>query len=119
VDGKITGPGTDTSDNIPILASPGEYITRQPRHESTEGALKAINEDRFQQYLVQYEMPKLYQNMTMPEMPEYVQNITNQPGPIDYEKLGDVFAQKLAENPQHILSFDENGFTYAMKKGAT
>jgi hypothetical protein len=51
-------------------------------------------------------------------MPEYVQNVTNQSSVnIDYDKLGDVFAQKLAENPQHILSFDENGFHYAVRKG--
>jgi hypothetical protein len=116
--GLIDGPGTSTSDSIPIWASKGEYMVNAASTNKHKDALEAINKGKYQQYLVQHELPKLYQNMTMPEMPEYVQNVTNQSSVnIDYDKLGDVFAQKLAENPQHILSFDENGFHYAVRKG--
>lgn len=114
----IQGPGTETSDSIIARISKNESVINAAMSKKHEGALRAINEDRFIPYIMQYELPKLYQNMSMPDMPEYVQNITNQSQTeIDYEKLGDVFAQKLAENPQHILSFDENGFQYAVRKG--
>jgi hypothetical protein len=116
--GYIDGPGTSTSDSIPIWASKGEYMVNAASTSKHKDALEAINKGKYEQYLVQYELPKLYQNMSMPDLPEYVQNVTNQSSMnIDYEKLGDVFAQKLAENPQHILSFDENGFHYAVRKG--
>jgi predicted nucleic acid-binding Zn-ribbon protein len=114
----IKGPGTETSDSIPARLSKNESVIKASMSKKHEGALRAINEDRYIPYLMQYELPKLYQNMTMPEMPEYVQNVSNHShAEIDYEKLGDVFAQKLAENPQHILSFDEDGFHYAVRKG--
>jgi hypothetical protein len=115
---RIQGPGTETSDSINARLSKNESVIKASMSKKHEGALRAINEDRFVPYLMQYELPKLYQNMSMPELPEYVQNITNQASlEIDYEKLGDVFAQKLAENPQHILSFDEDGFQYSVRKG--
>jgi hypothetical protein len=52
-------------------------------------------------------------------MPDYVQTITHNvtEEKIDYEKLGEVLAQKLAENPQAHLSFDENGFHLSILKG--
>jgi hypothetical protein len=116
--GMIDGPGTTTSDSIPIWASKGEYMVNAASTSKHKEALEAINKGKYEQYLVHYELPKLYQNMSMPDLPEYVQNVTNQSSMnIDYDKLGDVFAQKLAENPQHILSFDENGFHYAVRKG--
>lgn len=62
--------------------------------------------------------PALYSNMTMPELPEYVQNISHSNSTqIDYDKLGEVIAQKLADNPQHSLHFDEDGFHLSVKKG--
>jgi hypothetical protein len=52
-------------------------------------------------------------------MPDYVQTITHNvtEEKIDYEKLGEVLAQKLAENPQAHLSLDEEGFKFSIRKG--
>jgi hypothetical protein len=115
--GLITGPGTSTSDSIPIWASSGEYMVNAASTGKHREAIEAINQDKYEQYLIKYELPRLYQNMSMPELPEYVQTISQPGQPIDYEKLGDVLAQKLAEYPQHIISFDENGFQHAIREG--
>lgn len=115
--GLIDGPGTTTSDSIPIWASKGEYMVNAASTGKHKEVLEAINSDRYHEYIVQHELPRLYQNMSLPEMPEFIQTIAQAPDKLDYQKLGDVIAQKLAENPQHILSFDENGFQYSVKQG--
>jgi hypothetical protein len=116
--GLITGPGTSTSDSVPIWASSGEYMVNAGATNKHRAAIEAINEDRYQQYLIKYELPKLYQSMTMPELPEYVQNNTQTTNiEIDYDRLGEVLAQKLAENPQAHLTIDEQGFQVSIRQG--
>lgn len=64
-------------------------------------------------------VPNMYSNLSMPPAKNYstaVSNTVIEGEKIDYNKLGDIIAQKLAENPTHQLSFDENGFTYSIIK---
>jgi hypothetical protein len=124
--GKIKGLGTDTSDNIPIMASPGEYVTKAAQVRKHEGVLRAINDDRYDQYLAKYELPKMYQaanvslpSFTVPTISESkmqtIENHYHTTGSINYDKLADSIAKKLGEQierlPQTGLSIDENGFT--------
>lgn len=107
---RIQGPGTDTSDSILARLSRNESVIKASQSKKHEAALRAINEDRFDQYLVKHEMTRFYSNMT--DVPEHA------PAPeMDYEKMAEAFAQKLAENPQYKLSFDENGFNVSVRKG--
>lgn len=54
--------------------------------------------------------------VTMPDLPEYSNSSSTAPQ-IDYEKLGEVIAQKMAENPSFSLSLDENGFNLSVHQG--
>lgn len=45
--GPIDGPGHDTSDNIPIWASPGEYMVNAKSTRKHRGLLEQINADRY------------------------------------------------------------------------
>lgn len=62
--GTIRGPGTGTSDSIPIMASNGEEITRASMAEKHRGLLKMINADRVPGYAnggtVGYAVPVQY-----------------------------------------------------------
>ena len=49
--GTITGPGTGTSDSIPVMLSDGEEVTRALMAEKYRPLLKAINADRVDQYV--------------------------------------------------------------------
>ena len=49
--GTITGPGTGTSDSIPVMLSNGEEVTRALMAEKYRPLLKAINADRVDQYV--------------------------------------------------------------------
>jgi hypothetical protein len=113
---RIKGTGTDTSDSIPAMISNDESVIRAAMSRKHEAALRAINEDRYHEYLVTHELPKYYQNMSMSDVPEHVHTMT-EAEKIDYDKLGEVIAQKLAENPHHTLSFDERGFTLSIQEG--
>ncbi len=66
--------------------------------------------------LHEYNIPT--HNMTMTEIPEHVTNVMAPAGEkIDYNKLGDVIAEKLAQNPSSHLHFDERGFVLSVQKG--
>jgi hypothetical protein len=108
----LQGPGTSTSDSIPARLSKGESVITAAATKKHEDALRAINENRFDQYLTKYELPKYA--VTMPELPEFQSAQTTAPEPLDYEKLGEVIAEKLAANPSAHLHFDERGFTLAV-----
>lgn len=116
--GMVDGPGTGTSDSIPIRVSKGEYITRYEQAQKHKPALDAINEGRYDAHLMNYELPRLYQNMQMTGTPQFG---TNEAGSdaFDYEKMADAFAKKLEENPQAVLSVDEDGFMMTIRKGNT
>lgn len=116
----IQGPGTETSDSIPARLSRNESVIRASMSKKHEDVLRAINEDRYADYLRTFELPRLYQNMSMPpQTPEYVQTVTNvhQQEGIDYGRMAAAFAQELANNPHFTLSIDENGFMMAVKQG--
>jgi hypothetical protein len=61
------------------------------------------------------DLPKLLQAAYYPPMPHAPEmsslNTVVVKQDIDYNKLGDIIAQKLKDNPQTHLSFDERGFT--------
>jgi hypothetical protein len=66
--------------------------------------------------LHEYNIPT--HNMTMTEIPDHVTNVMTPAGEkIDYNKLGDVIAEKLAQNPSSHLHFDERGFVLSVQKG--
>jgi hypothetical protein len=113
---RIDGPGTDTSDSIPAFISKNESVINAQQSIKHEGALRAINDDRYHQYLLQHELPKLYSNLSMPELPEFIHTST-QSQHFDYEKMAEAFAKEIANNPSHSLHFDENGFHMSVKKG--
>jgi len=115
--GEVDGPGTGTSDSIPVRVSKGEYITRYEQTKKHKEALEAINEDRYDQYLMNHELPRLYQNMTMTAIPQFIPIEVAKGESIDYDKMADVLAAKLADNPQAVLSFDEHGFHLSIRKG--
>jgi hypothetical protein len=114
--GEIDGPGTGTSDSVPIRASKGEFITRYEQTQKHKEALKAINEDRYDAYLMNNELPRLYQNMNVSQVPQYL-STTSGAAEFDYDKMAEAFAAKLADNPQAVLSFDEDGIRLSIKKG--
>jgi hypothetical protein len=113
---RIDGPGTNTSDSIPAFISKNESVINAQQSIKHEGALRAINDDRYHQYLLQHELPRLYSNLSMPDVPEFIQT-TTQSQPFDYEKMAEAFAKEIANNPSHSLHFDENGFHLSVKKG--
>jgi hypothetical protein len=113
---RIDGPGTNTSDSIPAFISKNESVINAQQSIKHEGALRAINDDRYHQYLLQHELPKLYSNLSMPELPEFIHTST-QSQHFDYEKMAEAFAKEIANNPSHSLHFDENGFHMSVKKG--
>lgn len=113
----IDGPGSETSDSIPLMVSRNESVIRADMSKKHTAALRAINENRYEDYLKTVELPR-YMPAELPALPGYVINTSQAPG-IDYDKLGEVVAQKLAENPHYTLSFDERGFTLSIKQGQT
>ena len=116
--GMVDGPGTGTSDSIPIRVSKGEYITRYEQTAKHKAALDAINEGRYDAHLMNYELPRLYQNMQVTGTPQFSSNQAGNDA-FDYEKMADAFAKKLEENPQAVLSVDEEGFMMTIRKGNT
>lgn len=56
----IDGAGTETSDSIPALLSRNESVINAKSSKKHTAALKAINEDRFDDYLNRVVMKKLY-----------------------------------------------------------
>ena len=119
----IDGPGSETSDSIPAMISRNEsVINAQASRKHTE-ALRAINEHRFDQYLLDHEMPRLLDMIggisvpTIPKGAERRMERQQAPAPIDYNKLGDVIAKKLRENPHLSISMDEDGFTKSIRQG--
>jgi hypothetical protein len=115
----IDGPGTTTSDSIPVFLSRGETVTTAAQTSKHKEVLKAIHEDRYGQYLVQHELPKLYTNMSAQTAPQFIQTITHEaPEPINYERMAKAIAGELANNPQVALHVDERGFHISIKKGA-
>jgi hypothetical protein len=102
-----------------LTYDPGGYKVLTAEHSKKLASSGFTDQKILQQYNIPLEMnaPK-YSNYSMTDTPS-VQNVTTvqQAEPINYEKLGDVFAQKLAENPQYVLSFDENGFMLSVKQG--
>lgn len=55
----IQGPGTETSDSIVARISKNESVINAKQTKKHEGALRAINEDRFMDYILKYELPKI------------------------------------------------------------
>lgn len=114
---RIDGPGSDTSDSILARISRNESVINASQTKKHESALRAINEDRYDQYLMNYELPRLYQNMAMPAVAS--SEMAGAPsGPtIDYERMAQATAQAIADNPQASLSIDEDGFRLSIRKG--
>ncbi len=117
--GMIEGPGSGTSDSIPIWASKGEYVTKAEMTAKHKLALEAINNNKFQDYLIKYEMPKIYNQFSMPVVPQvssrYVETRTTEK--IDYREFASAFAKELASSPHVNISLDENGFNISVQKG--
>jgi hypothetical protein len=114
---RIAGPGTDTSDSITARISRNESVINARQTLKHEEALRAINEDRYQDYLMNNELPRLYQNLQMPVVPEFVSNVSAPAVSIDYDRIGESVAHHIAANPQAIVSIDEDGFKLSIKKG--
>lgn len=112
----VQGKGTETSDSIPMMVSKNESVIRASQSKKHTDALRAINEDRYEQHLRTVELPRYFQT-DLPALPDYVVN-NSQEMQFDYDKMGEVMAQKLAENPHYSLHFDEQGFHLSVKQGS-
>jgi hypothetical protein len=111
---KIDGPGTETSDSIFAMLSKNESVINAEATKRYEPALHAMNELRFEDYIVKnfphFDFP------VMNDVPEWAYSSQTE---IDYDKLGAHVAKhigKIADIPQAGLSFDENGVRLWMKK---
>lgn len=103
----VKGPGTGTSDSIHARLSKGERVV--PAHINAQ--LQGIPNDMLPQIA-------RYANM-FPEIPESALNqlAVSNSLQIDYDKMGDAFAAKLAKNPHLSVSIDRNGVNVLMSKG--
>lgn len=117
----IEGPGTTTSDSIPAWLSKGESIIDAEQTAQHKLALIAIQENKFKEYLDKYERPKFYERYQLPlisEADERRMTVNNNTSvQIDYEKLGKVIAQEMADHPVLNLNIDNDGFNASVQKG--
>ncbi|MEJ7737432.1 MAG: hypothetical protein WKF97_08400 [Chitinophagaceae bacterium] len=120
----IDGPGTETSDSILARISKNESVINASMSGKHRAALEAINNDKFQQYLNKHEMLKFYEQFNLPEIPANIEkhiDVINRQAPIDYDKLGQVVAQKLGQamkdHPVFKLDIDQDGFNASIQKG--
>jgi len=119
---NIEGPGTKTSDSIPAWISKGESVINADSTLKHKLALEAINNNRFKEYLDKHEAPKFYNNFSLPTISAAEEKrINSSNSQIDYDKLGEVVAQKLAgELANHSalnLNIDSDGFNLSVQKG--
>jgi hypothetical protein len=120
-DGKIgiDGPGTGTSDSIWARISRGESVIKAVQTSKHKDALQAINDDRYNQYLVAHELPKLYSNMAMPGTSQVPTTSMNSQESFDYDRLAEAIGKRLEENPQFSFTWDEDGARVSLQKGNT
>jgi hypothetical protein len=124
----IDGPGTGTSDSIPVRVSKGESIINAEATKKWNEALKAINSDQFEQYIMRLPRPaenlatkisdiarmsRLSPMVYQAAKETYVENSID----IDYDKMAEAFASRLAENPSTNINLDEDGFNVSVRKG--
>jgi len=109
----IEGPGTKTSDSIPAMISKGESVINADATQKWKDALTAINENKFDGYLLQY-MSK----MAPQKGPDPI--VIGSGGQIDYEKLAEAIARRIPE-PTYVKNImDKDGLnTYIEKAGNT
>jgi YD repeat-containing protein len=117
--GEIEGKGTGTSDSNLIWASRGEYITKASQTAKHKDALEAINNDRFQQYLAMKELPGILAKFSTPSLPEsaLLSQLRHSKQSMDYDKLGRVIGQTLADNPRVSVHIDQDGIVTMIHEG--
>lgn len=111
---NIEGPGTTTSDSIHAMISRGESVINAEATAKWEDVLHAINEDRFEDYLLK-NMPQFMQ----PVIPEWVTSQSSKS--IDYQKMaamiGATVAKAIPEPIQVHNTIDGGGLQTFVRKG--
>lgn len=124
----IDGPGTGTSDSIPARLSKGESVITAAATKKWGDALKAINEDKFEKYIMRLPRPAtnigadIAEHARMSRLSPMVYQAAKETRienslEIDYQKMAEAFAEKLAENPTTNINLDESGFNVSVHKG--
>jgi hypothetical protein len=118
--GLIDGPGTGTSDSIPIWASKGEFVATAAATSKYKPALEAINNLKFEEYLAS--LPMFNDIPTITPLPVWAENQVKQNTNIDYELLAKEVAKhvgKISDIAGVDVNITEDGISVIAKKGMT
>lgn len=111
---NIQGPGTTTSDSIHAMISKGESVINADATSKWEDVLRAINEDRFEDYILKNTTP-----FVQPVIPDWVTS-TTMPR-IDYQKMGKAVGEAIADvlpEPVEVHNTIDGGGLYTfVRKG--
>jgi hypothetical protein len=107
----LEGPGTETSDSIPAFLSKNESVITADATNKWSGALKAMNANRFEDYIASTLVPKFaHSNISAPAVQNFTSSTTEMR--IDYDRMGEAFAKhvgNMADIPGINVSIDQNG----------
>lgn len=102
---RIQGPGTETSDSITARLSKNESVITAKATNKWEGALLAMNNDTFEDWL-----SKAFSNFTAPVVPDHILPAAKEMA-FDYIRMAEAIASRMPASATIHNEMNEDGIT--------